>query len=151
MCRPKDNQNLALPDLIRIDHIISQNVQLREELNQLRDEVQRLQIREVANNLVRTADRIQLKREIMELRAELRERKMVPNLVVVSCVIILLVEHVEYLFLQAFVHVAEAHVDTDIVPQPANVQHEQSQPYVLTFINNSDNIIKINNIELELK
>ncbi|CAF3093985.1 unnamed protein product [Rotaria socialis] len=146
-----DNQNLALPDLIRIDHIISQNVQLREELNQLRDEVQRLQIREVANNLVRTADRIQLKREIMELRAELRERKMVPNLVVVSCVIILLVEHVEYLFLQAFVHVAEAHVDTDIVPQPANVQHEQSQPYVLTFINNSDNIIKINNIELELK
>ncbi|CAF4644381.1 unnamed protein product [Rotaria socialis] len=158
MCRPKDNQNLALPDLIRIDHIISQNVQLREELNQLRDEVQRLQIREVANNLVRTADRIQLKREIMELRAELRERKMVPNLVVLKEILNKIeksvdhpVEHVEYLFLQAFVHVAEAHVDTDIVPQPANVQHEQSQPYVLTFINNSDNIIKINNIELELK
>ncbi|CAM4836044.1 unnamed protein product [Rotaria magnacalcarata] len=75
MCRLKDNQNLALPDLIRIDHIISQNIQLREQVRQL-------EIHEVANNLVRTADRIQLEREIMELRAELRERKMVPNLVV---------------------------------------------------------------------
>ncbi|CAF1327134.1 unnamed protein product, partial [Rotaria magnacalcarata] len=37
--------------------------------------------------------RIQLERENMELRAELRERKMVPNLVVVSCVIILLGVH----------------------------------------------------------
>ncbi|CAF3770350.1 unnamed protein product [Rotaria socialis] len=120
MCRPKDNQNLALPDLVRIDHIISQNIQLQERVN-------RLEIREVAHNLVR----IELQRENMELRAELRERKMVPNLVVVvSCAIILIVEHVEYLFLQAFVHVAEAHVDTDIVPQPANVQHEQSQPYI---------------------
>ncbi|CAF2076898.1 unnamed protein product [Rotaria magnacalcarata] len=141
-----DNQNLALPDLIRIDHIISQNIQLQERVCQLQERVRQLEIREVANNLVRTADRIQLERENMELRAELRERKMVPNLVVVSCVIILLgilnkieksadhpVVHVEYLFLQAFVHVAEAHVDTDIVPQPANVQHEQSQPYILTF------------------
>ncbi|CAF1343232.1 unnamed protein product [Rotaria magnacalcarata] len=86
MCRPKDNQNLALPDLIRIDHIISQNIQLQERVRQL-------EIREVANNLVRTAGRIQLERENMELRAELRERKMVPNLVVVSCVIILLGVH----------------------------------------------------------
>ncbi|CAF2082807.1 unnamed protein product, partial [Rotaria magnacalcarata] len=68
------------------DHIISQNIQLREQVRQL-------EIHEVANNLVRTADRIQLEREIMELRAELRERKMVPNLVVVSCVIILLGVH----------------------------------------------------------
>ncbi|CAF3687759.1 unnamed protein product [Rotaria socialis] len=78
-----DNQNLTTPDLIRIDHIISQNIQLRER-------VRRLEIREVANNFVR----IQLEREIMELRAELREKKMVPNLVVVSCVIILLGVHV---------------------------------------------------------
>ncbi|CAF3056836.1 unnamed protein product [Rotaria socialis] len=83
MCRSKDNQNLTTPDLIRIDHIISQNIQLRER-------VRRLEIREVANNFVR----IQLEREIMELRAELREKKMVPNLVVVSCVIILLGVHV---------------------------------------------------------
>ncbi|CAF4171815.1 unnamed protein product [Rotaria socialis] len=74
MCRSKDNQNLTTPDLIRIDHIISQNIQLRER-------VRRLEIREVANNFVR----IQLEREIMELRAELREKKMVPNLVV-KCV-----------------------------------------------------------------
>ncbi|CAF4497500.1 unnamed protein product [Rotaria socialis] len=126
MCRPKDNQNLALPDLVRIDHIISQNIQLQERVN-------RLEIREVAHNLVR----IELQRENMELRAELRERKMVPNLVVLKEILNKIeksadhpVEHVEYLFLQAFVHVAEAHVDTDIVPQPANVQHEQSQPYI---------------------
>ncbi|CAF4143464.1 unnamed protein product [Rotaria magnacalcarata] len=137
MCRPKDNQNLALPDLIRIDHIISQNIQLQERVCQLQERVRQLEIREVANNLVRTADRIQLERENMELRAELRERKMVPNLVVILNKIEKSADHpvvhVEYLFLQAFVHVAEAHVDTDIVPQPANVQHEQSQPYILTF------------------
>ncbi|CAF4552009.1 unnamed protein product [Rotaria socialis] len=71
MCRPKDNQNLALPDLVRIDHIISQNIQLQERVN-------RLEIREVAHNLVR----IELQRENMELRAELRERIMLPDLVV---------------------------------------------------------------------
>ncbi|CAF3408386.1 unnamed protein product [Rotaria socialis] len=75
-----DNQNLALPDLVRIDHIISQNIQLQERVN-------RLEIREVAHNLVR----IELQRENMELRAELRERIMLPDLVVVvSCAIILI-------------------------------------------------------------
>ncbi|CAM4816392.1 unnamed protein product [Rotaria magnacalcarata] len=86
MCRPKqDNQNLRiLPDLVQIDHVLSQNIQLQNQVNQLQAALRQQQAATIAAYLIGASERVDLKREIKKIKEELTYMKMTNNILLIS-------------------------------------------------------------------
>ncbi|CAF1515480.1 unnamed protein product, partial [Rotaria sordida] len=86
MCCPKkDNQDQRpLPDLVQLDYVISQNIQLQNQINQLQSSLRQQQTATIVAYLRGCSERVDLQREIETIKEELRYIKMINNILLIS-------------------------------------------------------------------